>query len=162
MVRVTTRSHILLIGLGVALMGICFGVVFVIDTHFSLDPWNDSDVEALWYFLVGCIFFPGALRRYRAGRQGEPKVPWYHRLDLIGCLIGFAFGLEFILSGVRKWMWSLLMNDMHSPIVNEGSLRALDMAILMVILCWIILVLFLFYQKIKQIKQLKTEPSQTT
>ncbi len=165
MFRVNTRSITQMIGLGMALLIICFAGVFVIDTHFSLDPWNDGDVGALWYFLVGCMFFPGALHRYQAGRQAERKVPWYHRLDLILCLIGLVFGLVFALSVVHKWVWSLFMSDSgpsHSPAVSEASLRALDIAVIIVNLCWIALVIVLFYQMIKQIKQGETEPPQTT
>jgi hypothetical protein len=66
MVRIEKKTIVLIMSLGIALMLLCIGVVFVIDTHFSLDPWGDGDVEVLWYFLVGSIFFPGALRRYRA------------------------------------------------------------------------------------------------
>jgi hypothetical protein len=161
MVRVETRKVVLMIGLGIALLLICIGVVFVIDTHFSLDPWGDGDVGALWYFLVGSIFFPGALRRYRAGRQRERKVPWYHRLDLILCLIGLVCGLVFALSVVQKWVESILMRN-NSPVIGEGSLAVLAIAVSTVTFCWIALVILLFYQMIKQIKQGKTEPPQTT
>ena len=161
MFRIEKRTFALMIGLGVALLLICIGIVFVIDAHFSLDPWGDGDVEALWYFLVGSIFFPGALRRYRAGRQGERKVPWYHRLDLILCLIGLVFGLVFALSVVQKWVDSVLMSN-TSPVVGEGSLIALAIAVTAVNLCWIALVILSVYQMIKQIKQRKTEPPPTT
>lgn len=102
MIRIEKKKVALVIGLGAALMLICIGAVFVIDTHFSLDPWSDGDVEVLWYFLAGSIFFPRALRRYRAGRQGERKVPWYHRLDFILCLIGLVFGPVFVLSVIQN------------------------------------------------------------
>ena|SRR5258708_40197661 len=103
MFRVETRKVVLMIGLGVALLIICLAVVFVIDTHLSLDPWRDDDVEMLWFFLVGSIFFPGALRRYRADRRAERKVPWYRRPDLLLCLIGLVSGPVFALSLVQKW-----------------------------------------------------------
>lgn len=151
MFRIEKRKAALIVGFGIALLLICIGVVFVIDTRFSLDPWGDGDVEALWYFLMGCLFFPGALRRYRAGRQGERKVPWYHRLDLIGCLIGLIFGFVFALSVVQKWVASVLMTS-NSPAVSEGSLTILAIAMIAVNLCWIALVILLLYQMIKQIK----------
>lgn len=165
MSRIDKRKFVLLIGLGVALLLICLAVVFIIDAHFSLDPWGDGDVEALWYFLVGSIFFPGALRRYRAGRQAERKVPWYHRLDLILCLQGLVFGLVFALSVVQKWVWSVLTSDIgpsHSPVFGEGSLIALAIAMTTVSLCWIALFILFIYQAIKQNKQRKKDSPQTT
>src|SRR5579884_711194 len=146
MIRIEKRKAALMISFGVALLLICIGVVFVIDTHFSLDPWGDSDVEALWFFLVSCIFFPGALRRYRAGRQGERKVSWYHRIDLILCLIGLAYGLEFVLSVVHKWVWSLFMSDTGSSRLLT-ILTALDIATIAVIFCWIALLVLALYQR---------------
>jgi uncharacterized protein YacL len=160
MFRIEKRKFALVIGLGVVLLLICIAVVFVIDTHFSLNPWGDGDVEALWYFLVGSMFFPGALRRYRAGRQAERKVPWYHRLDLILCLIGLVFGLVFAESVVQKWFEFDLIHGIgstHSPVFV-----ALVIALITVYSCWIALVILLFSQMIKQIKQRKTEPPQTT
>lgn len=149
MMRIEKKKVALIIGLGVALMFICMGVVFVIDTHFSLDPWSDGGVEALWYFLIGCIFFPGAFRRYRAGRQGEQKVPWYHRLDLLLCLTGLALGPAFALSVVQKQVDSVLKSS-NSPIIGEGTLTALSIAVLSVHLCWIALFLLFLYQGVKQ------------
>lgn len=160
MVRIEKRKIALMISLGIALMLLCIAVVFVIDTHFSLDPWGDGDVEVLWYFLVGSIFFPGALRRYRAGRQGERKVPWYHRLDLILCLIGLVFGPVFALSVVQKQVDSVLMSY-NSPGVGEGSLTALAIAVTTVDLCWIALFLLFLYQGVKQNLQRKKDPPPT-
>ncbi len=156
MVRVETRKVILMIGFGIALMLICVAVVFVIDTHFALDPWGDGDIEVLWYFLIGSMFFPRALRRYRAGRQTELKVPWYRRVDLILCLIGLVFGPTFALSVVQKWVEFVLMND-NVMVFSEGGLRALDVAVITVNLCWIALTILLFYQMIRQIKHQKTD-----
>lgn len=165
MVQVETRKVVLMIGLGVALLLVCIAVVFVIDVHFSLDPWGDGDVEMLWYFLVGSMFFPGALRRYRAGRQAERKVPWYHRLDLILCLIGLVSGLVFAVSVVQKWVWSVLTSDIGPPhplIVTEGHLRTLAITMTIIYLCWIAMVILLIYQALKQMKQWKKDPPQTT
>lgn len=161
MVQVEKRTMVLIISLGIVLMLICIGVVFVIDTHFSLDPWGDDDVEVLWYFLMGSIFFPGALRRYRAGRQGEQKVPWYQRLDLILCLIGLVFGPVFALSVVQKQVDSVLMSY-NSPGVGEGGLTALAIAVTTVNLCWIALFLFFLYQGVKQNLRRKKDPPSTT
>lgn len=149
------RKRVLVIGLGVVLLLICVAIVFVIDTHFSLNPWSDGNVEALWYFLIGCILLPGALRRYRAGRQGEQKVPWYRRLDLILCLIGLVFGLVFALSVVQKWVESVLMST-NFPIISTGDLTALAIAWIVITLCWVALVVLLFFQMFKQIKSRKT------
>lgn len=161
MVRIEKRKIALMISLGIALMLLCLGVVFVIDTHFSLDPWSDGDTEILWCFLLGSIFFPGALRRYRAGKQGERKVPWYHRLDFILCLIGLVSGLMFALSVVQKWVESVLMSA-DSPVIGEGSLTALLIVMIIVDLCWIALIILLLSQMIKQIRQQKIEPPQAT
>jgi len=111
---------------------------------------------------VGSIFFPGALRRYRAGRKGERTIPWYQRIDLILCLIGLVFGLMFALSLVQKWVWSVLMNNTAPPMVNERSLNILAVAVTSVDLCWIALIGVLFFQMVKQIKQRRTDPPQTT
>jgi len=159
MSQLIQRKTVLAIGLAMLLLLICMAIVFVIDTHFSLDPWSDGDIGALWYFFVGCIFFPGALRRYRTDRQGERKVPWYRRLDLIFCLIGLVLGLEFALSVVQKWVESVLMSN-NSRVIGTGSVTALDIALITVTLCWIALTLLLFFQMIKQNKQQKTEPAQ--
>ena len=157
MSRIDKRKFALMIGLGVALLLICIAVVFIIDTHFSLDPWGDGDVEALWCFLVGSMFFPGALRRYRAGRQAERKVRWYQRLDLLACLIGLAFGLVFAESVVQKWFEFDLIHGIgstHSPVFV-----ALVIALITVYSCWIALVILLIYQAIKQNMQPKKDPA---
>ena len=160
MSRIDKRKFALMIGLGVALLLICLAVVFIIDAHFSLDPWGDSDVEALWCFLVGSLFFPGALRRYRAGRQAERKVPWYHRLDLIACLIGLVLGLVFAESVVQKWFEFDLFHGTGST--SSPVFVALGIALITVSLCWITLVILFIYQALKQNKQRKNDSPQTT
>lgn len=70
--------------------------------------------------------------------------------------MGLVLGLMFALSVVQKWVDSVLMSN-NSPVIGEGSLTALSIAVITVDLCWIALVLLLFYQMIKQIKQAKDE-----
>lgn len=149
MFRSDKKKIALMIGLGAALLGLCIAVVYVIDTHFSLNPWGDGDVEMLWYFVVGGIFFPGALRRYREGRQAEPKVPWYRHLDLILCLVGLVSGLAFILSVVQKWVESVLA----SAIVDQIYLTVLGLALVAVYTSWLALFILFIVQVIKQNKQ---------
>lgn len=157
MVQIKTRKVLLMIGLGIALLLICIAVVYVIDMHFSLDPWGDGDVNALWSFLVGSLLFPGAFRRYRAGRQAERKVHWYQRLDLLMCLIGLAFGLVFAESVWQKWFEFNLIHDTAST--DSWFYVAMVIALIAVYSCWIFLIILLFYQAIKQSMQSKKDPS---
>ena len=165
MFRVETRKVVLMIGLGVALLIISLAVVFVIDTHLSLDPWRGGDVEMLWFFLVGSIFFPGALRRYRADRQAGRKGPWYRRPDLLLCLIGLVSGLVFAVSVVQKWFVFVFIKGIgstHPPVFAQGLLLALGMALFTVYLCWIALLTVLIYQAIKHNTQRKKDSPQRT
>ena len=174
MFRVETRKVVLMICLGVALLLICIAVVFAIDVHFSLDPWSDGEVEMLWFFLVGSMVFPGALRRYRAGRQAERKVPWYRRPELILCLIGLVSGLMFAVSVVQKWVWSVSTSNLgpSQPVIDlglsqpliiaNGHLNVLAIATATIDLCWFALVIVLIFQALKQNQQRKNDSPQTT
>jgi hypothetical protein len=157
MFRIDKRKRAFMIGLGVVILLICIAAVFVIDTHFSLDPWGDGDVEALWYFLVGSMLFPGALRRYRVGRQAERKVRWYQRLDLLLCLIGLAFGLVFAESVAQKWFEFDLIHGISST--HSPAYVALVVALITVYSCLLALVIVLIYQAIKQNRQPKKHSS---
>jgi hypothetical protein len=133
-------------------------VVFVIDTHLSLDPWRDGDVEMLWFFLVGSIFFLGALRRYRADRRAERKVSWYRRPDLLLCLIGLVSGSVFAVSLVQKWYVFVFIKGIgstHAPVFNKSLLLALGIALFTVYFCWTALLTVLIYQAIKRNTQRK-------
>jgi hypothetical protein len=161
MFRTDTRKLVLAIGLGAALLILCIAAHLIIDAHFSSDPRSDMDAEMLWFFLVGSVFFPGALRRYRAGRQAEQKIPWYRRLDLILCLGALVSGLVFALSVVQKWFEFVLIQGIgstSSPVFSEGRLEALTIALLASYGCWIALLLLFIYQALKQRK--KTLPEQ--
>src|SRR5579859_6485439 len=156
------KRILMFIGLGVILLLLSLAVVFIIDTHFSLDPWADEDVDTLCYFLMGCIFFPGALRRYRAGRRTEPNISWYQRLDLVACLIGLVFGPMFALSVVQKWIDSLFMLEPPPPILSHINFTALGIAWIILTICWISLLILFLYQTIKQKWPRKEDTSKST
>lgn len=158
MFRNIKSGFALLIGIGVLLF-ISIAVVYAIDTHFSLNPWGDGDIEWLWYFLLGIIFFPGAFRRYRAGRQTEPRIPWHHRVDLMLCLLGLVFGLTFALSVVQKWINSLLMSGV---VIDNRIFTVMAIVLSAVDLCWIVLFILLIYRAIKQSQLRKEDPPQAT
>lgn len=158
MFRIEKRKVPQIVGLMVVLIIISIAIVMVIDAHFALDPWGDGDVTMLWYFLMGSIFFPGALRRYRVARQAEQKVSWYHRPDLILCLIGLVSGLIFALSVVQKWFEFVFINDTgspHSVAFTEGFLLALVIIRVVLYLCWIGLLIVLICYTINQSRQRK-------
>ena len=77
MSRFDTRNFALMIGLGVALLIVYLAVVFVIDAHFSLDPWRDDDADMLWYFPRWKHVLPRStppLPNRQAGREKSPLV----------------------------------------------------------------------------------------
>ena len=161
MFRTDTRKLVLAITLGTVLLILCIAAALIIDTHFSSDPRYDDEAEMLWYFLVGSVFFPGVLRRYRAGRQAEQKIPWYRRLDLILCLGSLVSGLVFALSVVQKWFEFVLIHGIGSTpslVFGEGRLEALMIALTAFYGCWIALLLLFIYQALRQRK--KTLPKQ--
>jgi hypothetical protein len=159
MVRRDTRKFVLMISFGVVLFILCAAVVFVIDTHFSLSPWGDEDATMLFYFVCGCIFFPGAFRRYKAGRKAEIKISWYRRPDFILCLVGLVSGLIFALSVLQKWVEYVLLHDDFVPFpLGRNFFTAEAIAIAVTYLSWLALLILFIYQGVKQKRNNRKEP----
>ena len=160
MARIRKRKIALIVGLWIVIYLFSITVIYAIDTHFALNPWGDNDATILSYFLAGCFFFPGALRRYRRGRRGEQKIPWYHRPDFILCLIGLVDGPLFVLSVIQKWVDYILMSS-DARIISIDNLHALNIALVIVTICWLALNILMVYSLVKRNKKTKTKPPQT-
>jgi hypothetical protein len=165
MFQTDAKKTVLLIGSSGVLLLVAIAVVFLINAHFGLRPWNAGEIGLLWCFLIGCMVFPRALHRYRREkRRGERRIAWYRHSDLVLCLLGFVSGLLFILSLFQELV---LSSDPHmlqiAPprtvigldpffliIGTGGHVSALMMAAAIINFCWFVLALVLMIQVFKQ------------
>lgn len=158
----------LLIGLIAVFLVVSIAVVFAIDVHAHTVTWNDRRIELLWFFLVGCLFFPGVLHRYRTLRQRERNIPWYRRFDLTLCLLALVSGLLFAIIVIQELTVEAIYAS-HRAVIDLGPgtmmiyigsyqtnglfgsnnlVNALTIALIVLDLCWLLLALFLLIQAI--------------
>jgi hypothetical protein len=165
MFQIDAKKTVLLIGSSGALLLVSIAVLFLINAHFGLNPWNVGEIGLLWCFLIGCMVFPRALHHYRREkRRGERSIAWYRYPDLVLCLLGFVSGLLFLLSLIQEWILSsdphilqiapprtvIGLDPFFSIIGSGGHVNALMIAAAIINLCWFVVALVLLIQVFKQ------------
>lgn len=165
MFSLDVKQRILRIVLCIVLLLASAAVVFAIDPSLRSNFWNGwndlngRQVVSLWLFLMGCLFFPGVFRRYRAGRQRERNIPWYRRLGVTFCLIALVSGLIFVNLVLQLWVVShagqIIGYGRTRPMVLWGMAETLPYvkgapvlmnSIIIFDLCWLLLAFVLLVQ----------------
>lgn len=169
MLQIEVKKILLLIGLGGILLCMSIAVISLINTHFWIHPFNVAEIVLFWFFLIGCVIFPNAFRRYQTERERrERKDAWYHYPGLIICLLGLLSGLLVTLSIIHTWILSsnrlpsdigleaipprtmIGLDPFFSILGANGHFSTLMITAALLNLCWVVLALFLIAQVIKR------------
>lgn len=154
----------------VGFIAFTFGVDLLLDATLHI-PYFDSNYSNnypddpgsyILFFILGIVFFPGALRRYRKAQQKEAKVAWYHRWDLILCLYGSLSGPFCILSLWLRWANFMTTNDMKlsSPLLfGYKTWWIMSSVDLVLSISWVALMGWMIYLGIKMRKQKEIDSS---
>ncbi len=158
MVSRSDKVKIVLIVVSVLLLlACCIVAVLIIDSRLSVNPGtgSDNDVTFLFFFVLGCIFFPRAWHSYIVERRKKPTVVWYQRLNLVLCLIGLVSGLLFGSSVLQKWTLFVSMNNIaqYQSSMLVGDSWLLVIVNFIAIIVWVILLIVLVHQGVKRRKQ---------
>lgn len=122
----------------------------------------DSAGTYLAMFILGVIFFPSALRRYRMARREGIKVAWYQRLEILLCMYGLLSGPFCLLSLWLRWAEFMTANNLtlSGPLLfGNGNVRAMAGVDFVLSGSWLAFMILLLYQGFKWKKRQEKDTS---